>query len=143
MNCGRQIPDSLRLLICRIDVTALAAILFVLVTAFVVHPVAEHSNHGLPKAAQGGAMTGMLREDSLVVGVTPDDRVYLGTDRVDPEELSQGIHKGLSQGAEHKVYIRADKRARYGTIKNVLDGVREAGVEQIAFLVDGRSDGPR
>ncbi len=112
-------------------------------TVFAVQPVAEYSTYGLPKAAHGVTMAGTLREDTLLVAVTRDSEIYFGSYRISPEHLSRGIREGLSQGAEHKVYIRADKRARYGTIKNVLDGVREAGVEQIAFLVDRRSDGPR
>jgi biopolymer transport protein ExbD len=37
---------------------------------------------------------------------------------------------------ERKVYIRADGRAWYGTVKEVLDGVRAAGVEKVGFLLE-------
>jgi biopolymer transport protein ExbD len=39
---------------------------------------------------------------------------------------------------ERKIYIRADARARWGTVKVVLDGVRAAGILRVAFLVDSR-----
>jgi len=133
----RRFPSSLRLLICRIDMTALAAILFVLVTAFAVHPVADFSMYGAPKVSHGVAMRGALREDALLVSVTRDGWIYFDHDRVDPEGLTQAVREGLNYGAEHRVYIRADSRARYGTVVKALNGIRGAGVEQVAFLVDG------
>jgi len=42
----------------------------------------------------------------------------------------------LTEVQNDKVYIRADKRARYGAVIEVLDRVRSAGIENIAFLVD-------
>jgi biopolymer transport protein ExbD len=39
---------------------------------------------------------------------------------------------------ERKVYIRADRRVRYSTVKDILEGVRSSGIERVAFLVDQR-----
>jgi biopolymer transport protein TolR len=54
------------------------------------------------------------------------------------EDLPIRIHEGVNRGAEKKIYIKADARAKYGDVKEVLDGVRSAGVEKIAILVDQR-----
>lgn len=139
MIIGRRFPNSLRLLICRIDVTALAAVLFVLVTALAVHPVELPNYFGidLPGTNHPIAIADALRENSLLVAVTRDDRIFLGPEILEPENLSQTIRDRLSYGAERKVYIRADKRAHFGTVKKTLDAVRVAGIEQVVFLVDG------
>ena len=139
MIIGRRFPNSLRLLICRIDVTALAAVLFVLVTAFAVHPVELPNELGvdLPGTNHSIAIADALRENSLLVAVTRDDRIFLGRENLKPESLSNAIRDRLSYGAERKVYIRADKRAHFGTVKKTLDAVRTAGMQQVVFLVDG------
>ncbi len=140
MIIGRRFPNSLRLLICRIDVSALAAILFVLVTASAVRPVADlpiEVGVDLPGTSHTTATPVAFADNSLLIAVTRDDRIFVGGDQVRPESLSKAIRDRLSYGAERKVYIRADKRAHYGVVKNALDGVRAAGIEQVAFLVEG------
>jgi len=84
-------------------------------------------------------MPGALREDVLKVTILRDGRVYFGADRVDAAALRQKIAERLNdRGAERRVYIVADARAEWGTVKIVLDGVRSAGILRVAFLVDQR-----
>jgi len=135
----RRFRSSLQLLICRIDMTALAAVLFVLVTAFAVHPVAELTMDvpDPPKMSHATLMPGALREDMLLVAVTRDGIIWFDRYRTDPTRLAESIRQRVRTGSERKVYIRADSRARYGTVVKALSGVRSAGVAQVAFLVDG------
>jgi biopolymer transport protein ExbD len=72
-----------------------------------------------------------------------DGKVFFGSDQVTADQLSIHIRGALKPGVESKVYIRTDARAKYGTVKESRDGVRDAGVENIAFLADqGRSPTP-
>ena len=71
--------------------------------------------------------------------------MYFGKDKTRPGDLPAQIREGVRRGAEKKIYICADKRLRYGTVLEVLDAIRSAGVEKIGFLVDQRrttSSGP-
>ncbi len=74
----------------------------------------------------------------MEVAVTRDGQIYYGLDLVWIDQIPDAIRKSLSQGAERKVYIRADQRARYGAVKQVLDRVRSAGVTDIVLVVDQR-----
>ena len=78
------------------------------------------------------------REDSLLVVVTKNGDVFFGTEKLTSDQLPGKIREGLRQGAERKVYIKADGRAKYGKVAEVLDGVRAARITNIAFLVDQR-----
>lgn len=143
MKIRGRAPSSLRLLICRIDMTALAAILFVLITAFAVRPVAHLSMDvpGPPQVRHGIPMRQALQDDTILVAVTRDDLIWFDHNRTDSARLSESIRQRLQRGSERKVYIRADGRARYGAVVQALNGVRGAGVEQVAFLVDGSGTG--
>ncbi len=83
-------------------------------------------------------MRGANREGALVVGVLRDGKVFFRTEQVTTAELPGKIRDGISQGAERKIYIKADIRGRYATVKEVLDAVRASGVENVAFLTEQR-----
>jgi biopolymer transport protein ExbD len=84
-------------------------------------------------------MAGAGREDAMLITVTRDGRAYFGSDQIDPVSLATKIQDRLKdREVERKVYIVADMRARWSTVKIVLDGVRSAGIIRVAFLVNQR-----
>lgn len=140
--------DSVRAagLICRIDVTALASIMFALVALFVL-PARfavdfPRVTVDLAKVSNPVEMGGADREDALVVAITRDGNVWFGRDHVTFENLSAAVQQRVSKGAEHRVYVRADMRARYGGVARILTCVRAAGIERVAFIVDKRTSPP-
>ena len=81
-------------------------------------------------------MPGALREDAMRVVVTRDGRIYFGNVRVAEEDLPKLIRQRAQNGAEHKVYLVVDPRAPYADLSIVLDGVRRAGMGEIALLAE-------
>jgi biopolymer transport protein ExbD/biopolymer transport protein TolR len=93
----------------------------------------------LPKVSHPVSMAAADREDAMLVAVARDGKVYLGGDQITADFLGNRIRERLKdRDVERKVYIKADSRARWGSVKPVLDGVRSAGVLRVAFLVDQR-----
>lgn len=115
-------------------------ILFVLLFFIVFTDAVTKPTHGgidanLPKVWHSVSMRGANREDALLVTVLQDSKAFFGRNQINTAALPSMILDRLKDpSVERKVYIRADKRARYGTVKKVLDGVRSAGVEKIAFI---------
>jgi biopolymer transport protein TolR len=139
--------NSLKSLICRIDVTAFAGVMFALVAMFLLPAEIVVDFRGpsadLTKISHPIPLPAALREDALEVAITRDGKLYLGRDQIRLERLPAEIEERVRHGAERRVYIRADMRARYGTVKQVLDSVRSAGIEHIAFFVDQGQSGQR
>jgi biopolymer transport protein ExbD/biopolymer transport protein TolR len=80
-----------------------------------------------------------MRDDVMQVSITRDGKVFFGSELMVPDSMKEKIQVRLENpDVERRVYIRADARARYGTIKGVLEGVRSAGILRVAFLVDQR-----
>ncbi len=78
----------------------------------------------------------------MKVTILRDGQVYFGSNRVNVTNLAVKIHDRLKdREVERKVYIVADERARWGTVKQVLDAVRSAGIIRVAFLA-GQRRGP-
>ncbi len=127
--------------ISNIDVSAVAAVLFVLLFSFMMLTATPHYgvSADLPKVWHPIALRGANREDALIVSILRDGTMYFGNEKTRPGDLSLQIREGVEHGAERKVYIRADARLRYRTVLELLDAIRSAGVEKIAFLTSQHS----
>jgi biopolymer transport protein ExbD len=124
-------------LISGIDASAFAGILVVLL--FLLMMLTQNPHQGvsadLPKVWHPISMPGAIREDALIVSILRDGTMYFGKHKTRPGDLPAQIRQGVARGAEKKIYIRADERLRYVSVREVLAAVGSAGVEKIAFLV--------
>jgi biopolymer transport protein ExbD len=125
-------------LLCRIDMWGFVGVMFVLL--FLLMPLSVVDGKG-PSADLVGArystrMPGALKEDALQVMITRDGNIYFREHRIALEDLPNKIREGVRNGAENKVYIAVDARAKYGEIPAVLDKIRLAGIEKVAFLTN-------
>jgi biopolymer transport protein ExbD len=125
-------------LLCRIDmwgfVSVMLALLFLLMPWTVVDGNAAAAD--LVSVRHSTRMPGALKEDALKVVVTRDGTIYFREHRIALEDLPNEIREGLRSGAERKVYIAVDARAKFGDVPAVLDKIRLAGVEKVAFLTE-------
>jgi len=120
--------------------SVMAMVVFVILLVFMTVPIDHHGVIAdLPKVSHPIPMPGALREDVIKVTILRDGKVYFGGEQVNALDVHAKIEDRLrDREVERKIYIVADARARWGTVKVVLSGVRGAGVIRVAFLVDQR-----
>jgi biopolymer transport protein ExbD len=134
---------SLTKLFSNIDSKAFASILIVLTLTllFAIWTSPTHHGYGpsLPKALHPVAMPGANREDAMLIAIMRNGDVFFGLEKVAPIDLAAKIENRLRDpNIERKVYIRADGRVWYRTVKQVLQDIRCAGIIRVGFLVDQR-----
>jgi biopolymer transport protein ExbD len=117
----------------------MAMVVFVMLLVFMTMTTPYH--HGgsvdLPQVLHPVAMRGADREDAMKVTITRDGKVYFDTQQIRFGDLPAKIQDRLKDRVvEHKVYVIADMRARWGGVRLALDGVRAAGILRVAFLVN-------
>ena len=78
------------------------------------------------------------REDGFNLELRETGGIFFGNEQITAEELPAKIEERLSHGAERKVYIKADARARYGAVRIVSRGGAFCGVENVGILVEQR-----
>lgn len=120
-------------------------VLFVILLVFMTDSSRYHhaGSVDLPKVLHPVSMPAANREDAMIVNVTRDGKVYFDTEQVRVADLSRKIADRLNDhGVERRVYINADMRARWGSVKSVLDAVRTAGIVRVAFLAYERQRFP-
>jgi biopolymer transport protein ExbD len=82
------------------------------------------------------AMPDADKEDALLVVVMQDGKIYFGNDQVQLDALSEKVKDRLANRVDKRVYLRADKRARFKYVVDVVDDVRAAGVDQLGLLTE-------
>jgi biopolymer transport protein ExbD len=92
----------------------------------------------LPATSNAVAVPSADKENALVVAVTHDGRVYLGTDLISSADLADKVKSEVATRADKKLYVKADARTPYANVVRVLDAVRTSGVQELTLLTDQR-----
>ena len=123
-----------------INVTPMVDVMLVLLIIFmVITPMLNNKvNVDLPTAQMAVAMENANKEDSVMVAVTRDGKIFLGADQITVDSMGPTIATKLEKNPEKKVYLRADNRAMYGKVMDAIDGVRAAGVSDLGLLTERR-----
>jgi len=126
-----------------INVTPMVDVMLVLLIIFmVITPMLQKGvSVDLAKTNNPVAMQDADKEDALLVAVTRDGKVFFGSDQIDPTQLTNKMKDRLANRTDKKVFIKADARAKYGNVVDVVDNVRAAGVDQVGLLTEQRKSG--
>jgi biopolymer transport protein ExbD len=126
-----------------INVTPMVDVMLVLLIIFmVITPMLQRGvSVNLAKTDNPIQMPEADREDSLIVAVMRDGRIYLNSDEVTAEALTDKVKDELAKRADKRIFVKADAGARYGAVVSVVDDVRSAGVDQLGLLTEERKQG--
>ncbi len=115
-----------------VDVMLVLLIIFMVITPLLQHgPLVE-----LVRANNPMQMPDADKEDALLVTVNKDSKIFFVNDQVSPEVLTQKVRDRLVNRADKRVYLRADARAKYKWVVEVVDNVRSAGVSELGLLTE-------
>jgi len=123
-----------------INVTPMVDVMLVLLIIFmVITPMLQHGhNVELAKTTNPEQMPDADKEDAILIAITRDNKVFLNNDLIAPDQLSDKVRDRLSNKTDKRVYVKADARAKYGSVVAVVDNVRSAGVDQLGLLTEQR-----
>jgi biopolymer transport protein ExbD/biopolymer transport protein TolR len=129
-----------------INVTPMVDVMLVLLIIFmVITPMLQKDvSVDLAQVNSPTQMKDADKEDALVVAITRQGDIYFGKDLVrDVSQLTNKIKDRMARpGADHTVYLRADARAKYKSVVEVVDNVRAAGVDDLGLLTEQRKQKP-
>lgn len=123
-----------------INVTPMVDVMLVLLIIFmVITPMLQHGHAvELAKANNPEQMPDADKEDAILIAITRDNKVFLNNDQMSADQLGDKVRDRLANKADKRVYVKADARAKYGTVVAVVDNVRSAGVDQLGLLTEQR-----
>src|SRR5215469_13717604 len=122
-----------------INVTPMVDVMLVLLIIFmVITPMLQRSvTVDLAKAVNPIQMPDADKEDALIVAVMRDGKVYFDTQAIrDRSDLTQKIRDRVANRVNKEVFVKADARAKYKAVVDVVDDVRSAGVDTLGLLTE-------
>jgi len=127
-----------------INVTPMVDVMLVLLIIFmVITPMLQKGTIvEMAKTNNPVQMQDADKEDALIVAVNRDGKVFFDAQIVTAEELTQKIKERVSSRTKKQVFVRADARAHYKAVVDVVDDVRSAGVDELGLLTEQRHDQP-
>jgi len=125
-----------------INVTPMADVMLVLLIIFmVITPMLQKGQTvELARTKNPIDMKEADRDDAVLVTVTRDGKLYLGQEKVSVDVLATKVNDLLASRLEKKVFVKSDLRAKYGDVVQVVDNIRNAGVDQIGLLTERLDD---
>jgi len=110
--------------------------LVLLIIFMVITPMLQHGKDvNMAQVDNPTPMQDADKDDALLLAVTHDGLVYFGTDKIELDQITFKVKERLESKSDNKmVFVKADARARYKSVVDVVDSVRAAGVE-VALLM--------
>jgi biopolymer transport protein ExbD len=118
-----------------INITPMLDIVFIMLIFFIV-TASFVKESGAAIARPAAEQAEALQSGTILIGIRPADDIWIAGRRIELREVRQAVERAKSENPEGSVVIVADKGSRIGTVTQVLDQVRSAGVEGVAIAAE-------
>jgi biopolymer transport protein ExbD/biopolymer transport protein TolR len=120
------------------NVIPMADIMLVLLIIFmVVTPMLQKGvSVDMAKVNNAEDMQNADKDDAIILAVTRDGKMYLGSKQIALSEITTSVKDQISNRLDKTVFVRSDARAKYGDVVKAVDEVRSAGVDNLGLLTE-------
>ena len=115
-----------------INVTPLVDVVLVLLIIFMITaPVLQSGIEvNVPKTRTVKEIT----EERMVISIDKDQRVFLGNDPVNINEIAAKLHQKIRDPQNQYIYVRADEDVPFGAFATVMDAVKSSGITNVSIV---------
>jgi biopolymer transport protein TolR len=115
-----------------INVTPLVDVVLVLLIIFMVTaPVLQSGIEvNVPKTKTVKEIT----EERLVISIDKEQRVFLGNDPLNINEIGTKLHQKIRDPQGQAIYVRCDADVPFGVFATVMDTVKQAGITNVSVV---------
>ncbi len=115
-----------------INVTPLVDVVLVLLVIFML--TAPILQSGIEVDVPKTRTVKEITEDRVVVSIDKSQRVYLGNDPVNINELPQKLRGKVRDPGRQSIFLRADAEVPFGVFATVMDSVKQAGISNVSIV---------
>jgi biopolymer transport protein ExbD/biopolymer transport protein TolR len=123
-----------------INVTPMVDVMLVLLIIFMVITPMLSKGAQVEKVVTKNAiaMQAADKEDAIMVAITRNGQFFLspGNAQIHIEDLAGKVRDLQTNKVDKTCYIKADSRAKYEAVEDVVDNLRAAGVDQIGLITE-------
>jgi biopolymer transport protein ExbD len=116
----------------RVEMLPLIDVVFLLLVFFIYAMVSMVVHRGLKVDLPSAGTATMEKEDYISITIDADNRLYLNTEPIEAEGLAERVLQ-LRQDTGQPVFIDGDQKADLGLAIELLDDLKQVGIEEISF----------
>jgi biopolymer transport protein TolR len=75
-----------------------------------------------------------ITEERLVITIDKSQRVFLGNDVVNINEIAARIRQKIRDPQHQSIFIRADENVPFGAFATVMDSVKQSGISNVSIV---------
>jgi biopolymer transport protein TolR len=115
-----------------INITPLVDVVLVLLIIFMV--TAPVLQSGIDVSVPKTRTVKEITQERLVVTINKDQRVFLGNDSININEIGTKIRQKIRDPRNQSVFIRADENVPFGAFASVMDAIKSAGITNVSIV---------
>ena len=119
----------------RVEMLPLIDVVFLLLVFFIYAMVSMVLHRGIEVALPRAGTAALERDDYISITLDADNQLFLDTEPVAAEDIAALV--AARRGDPGKpVFIEGDRGADFGIAIELLDDLKQAGVEEVSFSCD-------
>jgi biopolymer transport protein ExbD len=130
MRVPRREPEK-----ARIEIIPMIDTIFFLLVFFMISTLSMTITRGLPVNLPKAASSQRDLHEDFNITVTREGEIFLNKEPMTLQEIGERAQDGLRKDPELFAVINADDYAMHGTIVDIMDKVRLAGISRLAIAV--------
>ena len=115
-----------------INVTPFVDVVLVLLVMFMV--TAPILQSGIEVDVPKTKTVKEITEERLVITIDKDQRVFLGNDPININEIASRLHEKIRDPQGQSVFIRSDENVPFGAFATVMDAVKQTGITNVSIV---------
>ncbi len=119
-----------------VDVMLVLLIIFMVMTPMIVRGVSVD----LPITSHHDRKNDDNKD--LIVSINASGDIYLNADKVPPGGLMAAVTEERRRHPDKGIFVKADRRIRYGTAREVMESIHRAGVEDVQLGTEEQKPAP-
>ncbi len=123
-----------RRFLAEMNVIPLVDVVLVLLVIFMV--TAPMLYRGMDIKLPTSQTNSITPDERVVLTIERDQKLFLDKNQVSGRQLELELRAKKDRNANVAVYLRADRDVPYGTVVQVMDSVKRAGVERLGIVTD-------
>ena len=118
-----------------INITPMLDIVFIMLIFFIVTTsFTKETGATLVKPLAEQAVS--LRNGTILIGIRSNDEIWMNKREIEIREVRSLVERAKAENPEGSVVIVADKDSRIGTVTQIMDQVKMAGIQGIAISAE-------
>jgi len=121
-----------------INITPLVDVVLVLLIIFMI--TAPVLQSGIEVNVPHTRSVKEITEERLVISIDKDQRVFLGNDPVNINEIGSRLHQKIRDPQNQYIFVRADENVPFGAFATVMDAVKSSGITNVSIVTQPLKD---